>query len=292
MIGISLFAASLLTAPALGGDGDSNVLVRVVSITESRYKDFSKKSEKKDDSAFGGRFFSSGMSNENTLIVKLELRGKSVAAATHYGNISLQKAALDKGGALALSEIYKIGFADPRTDFVQIDRRMMNFGKPDASEDEIVIDLKFDLPPRHASRLTRLQGSIKLRTGQPREIFIDNISGKTGQALSHKLLQQAGLTVAVGDPSKKKSFFISGEPGKSITLTISGRTESLLDLTLTNAEGEDLYASQMSSSGGGSTMYVLEDDEKLTPGAKLKLTVALGLATVDVPFEFTDVPLP
>ncbi|RJP33187.1 MAG: hypothetical protein C4547_12760 [Phycisphaerales bacterium] len=295
MLTLLLTIASLSTAapvtanaPAVG-DGPEHVDVRVLSIAENRFKDLTPRSS--DGSVV--QVFSSWNQDRNTLTVALGLRGRPVTAATHYGRIALKGASFDGGAALTLNADFKVGFTDPRTEFVQIDRDSMYFGRPDASADQIIVELKFDLPPRKATRIEKLTGVIELRTGDTRELTIDGIASKPGAAIENSALRAAGVTLTVADPkSKQPGFFMSGAPGKSVTLKVSGNVDALLDAELIDADGEPLYASRMTSTGEGATVIVLEDDADLPPTTRLKLRVAVDQKTIPVPFDLKSIELP
>lgn len=298
------------------GEGDAGVRVQVVTVAESRFRDFSKKSEasaKTGGEPFGVAFSSWGMGQENALTLTVELRGKPVAAATHYGKVRIARATTDAGAssagavasakgdthtsptaslALTLAADYRVGLADPRTEFVMIDRDSMNFGQPEASADHITVEVRFDPPPRSATHIVELAGALELRTGQPREVVIEGVAAGTTRAVEDPTLAEAGLKVELVDSSQKSGYLLAGEPGKSVTLRVSGNVDALLDVDLVSAANEPLYASQMTSTSDAMTVIVLEDDAKLPPDARLRLSVAVGTSTVAVPFSFKDIPLP
>ncbi len=294
MLTLLLTIASLNTLAPIApvaptaGDGPDGVDVRVLSISENRFKDMKPKSS--DDS--GMQVFSSWGMDQNMLTISLELRGPSVAAATHFGKVALKSAGFDGDAPMTLAKDFKVGFTDPRTEFVQIDRESMNFGRPDASADQITVDLQFDLPPRKATRIETLAGVIELRTGEARELTIDGVLAKAGKTIEDGALKAAGIAVAVADPKQKQAgFFMSGEPGKSVTLNVTGNADALLDVELIDDKGEPLYASKMTSTGDA-TIIVLEDDADLPPTTRLRLKVAVNQKSVPVAFELKGIELP
>lgn len=287
-----LALTSVLAAMGQGllGIGDTPVSVEVLSIHEARYVDLMPKGKDKDESGFS--FSSFGMDNENALTVTVELSGPSLSAATHFGKVSVSAATDDQGKKLSLHENFKAGLSDLRSEFAQLDRDMMYFGYQDKPTDRIKVELKLNPPARAAKKIIALSGTIMVRAGEPQDIIIDRITSKMGKQLNHAALSRAGLTVTVIDPKKASGFFSTGEAGKSITLQVAGESESLLELNLIDAAGENLNAGTMWSSAGSTTQYTLMVDETLPASAKLQLRVSVNNREIVVPFAFKDLILP
>ena len=285
-VSMCLLAVHLLSISTLPTN-ESGTSAKLLRVAESRFADVNQPARNKSDDS--SRFFSS-FGPENALTVTIELRGDAVPHATHYGKVVLEGKD-SKGEAIVLHESYAAGLTDLRTEMTQIDRNMMYLGRNDVPEDVIQVELKCALPARDATALRDMRGKIKLRSGKPEDVPVSNLADSRGKKIEHPTLARAGLEILVV-ASKGGSMMASGDPSRNLTLMVSGESEAMMDLDLVDAQGEALHNSTMWSTIGSSTQYTLMCEKPLPDDASLKVTVLTQSRTIDVPFHFTNIPLP
>jgi hypothetical protein len=264
----------------VGSAWADEVKVQPVSISESRQLKL--KTEEKKDAGF------SFSTNEPELTLQIELVGPAAGAATHWGKLKIKTARVDHGDAL---ELRPAGYHDPSEDFVQIDRNMMFFGQDTPSADQLLLDLKFNCPPRAATKLSLLEGQLALRVGKRKTVLVDGLRAKEGQAVEDQILKAAGVSLRLTKPASE-GFMAPDEPTKSITFKLAGVLDAVLEVDVVDAGGKSIKAGHMSSGSDTEMSYVVQSEDTLPADAKLKLTVITDRRDVEVPFRLENIPLP
>ena len=157
------------------------------------------------------------------LAVTLDIAGRPAAQAIKYGHLKITKAEDDQGKSLKAITVSDLA-RDPAEGFIEIDRHAMFFWEQDKPTDKLRIELNLENAGRSAKVLKTLEGTFKLRIAAERkEVVIDAILTKQGQAIEHEALKAAGLTLTVAEVDPKT---------KRITLGTTGVQDSLLSMLL------------------------------------------------------------
>ncbi len=168
------------------------------------------------------------------LTLTLELSGTVAASASHYGHIKLDSAKDDQGTAV---ELRTGGFSmnDPVKEFVRIDRSQMFFGRDEeARKDRLEIEIPLELPARKAERLAVVEGTLKLRGGETKDVLLANVRGKPGTVLENKLLEESGLKVRI---AKAGDGMQPDDPAKAVSIDVKGKLGALLKVELVRRGG-------------------------------------------------------
>jgi hypothetical protein len=214
------------------------------------------------------------------LTLTVDLAGPEMAGAYRYGHIQVQ-ARDNLGGEIKL---LPSGGADtqPADGFVDIDPNLMFSWEQKLPQNRLRVDLGFAPPPRNATHLALVEGSILVqRAGAQEQATFERILERHGQTLQHAVLEKAGITLMVG---------IDGD--QRVSLDVTGPLEALSRIELLAADGQPL--------GTGRAWTLHEDHATLKlqawqippPGTALRLSVASDHETVIVPFKFGNIALP
>ena len=272
-------AASIVALSALGmGDPPSEAkpVVRVIAVHEVRHKDLRKSPTR---SQLGSR----NPDAQEILALTIEITGTAAAKAEKYGFVQITKAEDDQGKALKPREGFGMN-TNPHDRLVDVDRESMFFWEKTKPNDKLRVTLYFDAPARSSKALKTLTGKLKLFVIKERkEVIVADILSMQGKTIENDLLKSAGLIIKVTKVEDKS---------KAVTFETSGNQDSLLELALVDAAGKGINVATMTMTLGGKTSRTLQPVETVPVDARLKLTIGLGQETVEVPFSFTDIPLP
>ncbi len=250
--------------------------VQIVQIHEVRHKDLRKNPPK-------SQFGSVNPDAQERLSVTIEITGDAAARAEKYGFIEITKAEDDQGKTIKPREGFGMNTI-PHDRFVDVARDSMFFWEEEKPKDKLRIDLHFDVAARSSKSLKTLTGKLKLFIIKERkEVIVADILSMQGKMIENELLKSAGLNIKVAKVDEKS---------KAVTLETTGNQDSLLELALVDAAGKEINVMLMTTTSGGQTSRSLQPEESAPADARLKLTVGLGQETVEVPFNFTDIPLP
>lgn len=223
---------------------------------------------------------------DNTpLHVVLELTGRPAVEATAYGHIRITAAQDDTGKVLALTGPSD----DPSEEWLPFyEGRNREFNSATT-----VIRLYLDRALPKATKLTRLEGSLKLLTGgETRSITVPKILAKEpGDPIEDEVLRKAGLSVTYLGVEDTRKF------GETVRIGIKGEREgaafSLKEVTLISGDGKRIQESARGASyDDGVPSELRVAGRPIPPNAGLRLTVAVGQEPLDVPFKLEDVPIP
>ena len=273
-VAVMILALSALVA----GDPPSEAkpVVRVIMVHEVRHKDLRKNPPK---SQLGGAY----RDDQERLAVTIEITGDAAARAEKYGFIQITKAEDDQGKALKPREGFGMNF-NPHDRVVDVDRDSMFFSEEEKPEDRLRVTLHFDAPARSSKALKTLTGKLKLFVIKERkEVIVADILSMQGKTIENELLKSIGLNIKIAKVDEKS---------KDVTLETTGNQNSLLELALIDAAGKEINVATMTVPLGDKTSRLLHPVESVPADARLKLTLGLGQETVEVPFNFTDIPLP
>ncbi len=250
--------------------------VQIVEIREVRHKDLRKTPPKPQ---FGG-----GQSDaRERLAVTIEITGDAAARAEKFGFVQITKAEDDQGKALKPRDGFGMN-TNPHDRFVDVDRDSMFFWEETRPKNKLRITLYFDAPARSSKALKTLTGKLKLFVIKERkEVIVTDILSMQGKTIENDLLKSAGLIIKVTNVEDKS---------KAVTFETSGNQDSLLELALVDAAGKGINVATMTMTLGGTTSRTLQPVETVPVDARLKLTIGLGQKMIEVPFSFTDIPLP
>ena len=272
-------AATILVLSALvAGDPPSEAkpVVRVITVHEVRHEDLRKNPPK---SQLGGAY----RGDQERLAVTIEITGDAAARAEKYGFIQITKAEDDQGKAIKPREGFGMD-TNPHDRLVDVDRESMFFWEKTKPNDKLRVTLYFDAPARSSKALKTLMGKLKLFVIKERkEVIVADILSMQGKTIENDVLKSAGLIIKVTKVEDKS---------KAVTFETSGNEDSLLEMALVDAAGKEINVATMTTMLNGQVSRTLHPVESVPADVRLKLTVGLGQETVEVPFNFADIPLP
>ncbi len=277
MTPIFLIALWVIAIPVIEDSTASTApSVQIVQIHEVRHKDLRKNPAK---SQLGGV----NPDAQESLAVTIEITGGAAARAEKFGFVQITKAEDDQGKVLKPREGFGTN-TNPHDRLVDVDRDAMFFWEEKKPTDRLRVTLHFDAPARSSKALKTLTGKLKLFVIKERkEVIVADILSMQGKTIENELLKSAGLIIKVTKVEDKS---------KAVTFETSGNQDSLLELALVDAAGKGINVATMTMTLGGKTSRTLQPVETVPVDARLKLTIGLGQETVEVPFSFTDIPLP
>ncbi len=250
--------------------------VRIVQIHEVRHKDLRKTPPK---AQFGG----AQLGAQERLAITVEITGAAAARAEKFGFVQITKAEDDQGKALKPREGFGMN-TNPHDRFVDVDRESMFFWEDDKPKDRLRVTLHIDAPARSSKALKTLTGKLKLFVIKERkEVIVADILSMQGKTIENDLLKSAGLNIKISKVDEKS---------KAVTFETTGNQNSLLQLALIDAAGKEINVTVMTMTLGDKTSRSLQPAGSVPADARLKLTLGFGQETVEVPFNFTDIPLP
>ena len=267
----------MIAIPVIEDTPASSALsVQIVQIHEVRHKDFRKSPPKP-------QIGSVNPDAQEILAVTIELAGAASARAEKYGFVQITKVEDDQGKALKPREGFGMN-TNPHDRLVDVDRESMFFWEKTKPNDKLRVTLYFDAPARSSITLKTLTGKLKLFVIKERkEVIVADILSMQGKTIENDVLKSAGLIIKVTKVEDKS---------KAVTFETSGNQDSLLELALVDAAGKGINVATMTMTLGGKTSRTLQPVQTVPVDARLKLTIGLGQETVEVPFSFTDIPLP
>jgi hypothetical protein len=272
-------AATLMTLGVFAIDDSpagAKPVVRVITVHEVRQKDLRKNPPK-------SQFGSVNPDAQERLAITLEITGDAAARAEKFGFVQITKAEDDQGKALKPLEGSGMN-TNPHDRLVDVDRDSMFFWEEDTPRDKLRIDLHLDAAARASKSLKTLAGKLKLFIIKERkEVLVADILSMQGKTIEHELLKAAGLSITVTKVEDKS---------KAVTLETTGNDDSLLELELVDAAGKPVNVATMTSMLNNQVSRTLHPVEAVPGDVRLKLTIGVGQETVEVPFNFTDIPLP
>lgn len=252
-------------------------MVRPVRVSETRY--FSPGEDKATANAMRSGMFL----QPSTVTILLELKGKAVSSASQYGELRVTTAKHD-GGTLKVAP--RMGMVDITKEFTIIEHR---HGEDIERPDGMTVAVTLEAPPRSATQLTVVEGSVKLLAGESEEVELAGIVGKLGNQ-TNKTLTAAGLKLTTLKATKEQAE----NPANALVIQVSGDVQKLADIWLVTAQDAEVDTSFSSSAdpAGKTTTFVFEADKPLPKDIKLMLEVIPKLEKIDVPFKLSNLKLP
>jgi hypothetical protein len=207
----------------------------------------------------------------------VEIQGEDVVHASHFGKLELGSATDDKGEQLQLNED-ALGFHDPRTEFVPIDRGQMFFGEDNPPKDLIRIELPFESPARAASAIS-VRGKLQLKRVETVDVVVPTTPGE----VQNDRLDKLGVKVKIVKPEEDDSF----------SYEVAGKLDAVNQAQLVTAQGKPLETNGSSSMSDGETLRRdISLAQPLPADAQLKLSLVVKAENVPVPFELKELKLP
>ena len=271
---VMILALSALVA----GDPPSEAkpVVRVITVHEVRHKDLRKTPPRPQ---FGG----GQLDAQKRLAVTIEVAGNAAARAEKFGFVQITRAEDDQGNAIKPREGFGM-ITNPHDRLVDVDRDAMFALEKEKPKDRLRVTLHFDAAARSSKSLKTLTGKLKLLVAEGhKEVIVADVLSMQGKVIEHELLKSAGLNIKVAKVDEKT---------KAVTFETTGNQNSLLELALVDAAGKEINVTTMTMILGDKTSRSLQPADSVPADARPKLTLGFGQETVEVPFHFTDIPLP
>ncbi len=270
MTGVSLLAGAIAVSAGFASVARAaDVDVKAMKITDNRSRQLIETERSKKFGSFPG-----------TTDIELVLQGAKVAEATHWGHVNVTQAKDDKGNdvKLAAKNFSYPGFKD----YSELNRKHMWFFEKNPPKDSIKVTIKIAQPARAASKLTIVEGSLKLKSATFADVNVAGLAGLVGKAVDDPLLKKAGATVTIKkvDAKTRQLQFVTNDPDKRI------EGYSLVD------PGGKKLSQGHSAFGFGNSKTVTLSCTGLPANATLQLKIATATKETTVPFTLTNLPLP
>ena len=260
----------LLGVPALAGEA---VNVTVSSIREVRGKSFEKRSDDEID-----------IEEPPVLLVTAILTGQPAADAVRYRDLKIQ-ATDDKGNSLKQQ---RPEFGLDLKDSQPLDRAQMWFGIKNPPRDKIKLTIPLDTPPRSATKLATIDGSVKLLVGKGKDVVVKDPGRHVGKTLDAAELKAAEVTLKLTEFNAKGGPLVVYAKIKA-----SGKLDAISRIDIVDDKDHPLSTGSSVVTGlVGATTYEILGEDPLPESARLKITLITDLKEIEVPIKLRDVELP
>ncbi len=256
-------------SPLIAAENEKGMTVTVERVEEFRSK------------AIDGKADDGGLSS---LMVHVLVKGERIAGAVRFGELTF-KATDDKGNELKM----RAGVTDGKN-LQEVDRSGRS---PEESlpSDTIRLELMMDAPPRAATQVAKLEGSVKLVVGTRAQVVVDAPQDKVNKEIEDGALKAAGVKVML------MSFNPRGGAGLGVyaRFRVIGKGWAIVEMAALDDQGKVRSIGGGGGSGVGvvpSITYEIFGEQPLPEGSKLRLTVLTDVKEITVPIEIKDVPLP
>lgn len=230
------------------------------------------------------------------LVVLLNARGKEAAAATRYSDLKIDEAVGGDGAPLLLS-------ADSMGDLRKpVD--LKRYGNLEQPRWGFKLKLIYSAPLKPIGSIRRLRGSMRITTGRPQPITVDQVGAIKNRRIDDGLLCRAGLTATENPERRSAGVFYSGpEKRKQFVLQISGPRQRVFSVEMLDAGGTVIEHFLGRSASGGwwkdelsgrkseATTYQFDLDSTATTNPRMRITVLEDAHEVLVPFELVDLKI-
>ncbi len=286
--------------------------LQAIKVTEMRELSLTEEGEEMADSEERMIRFSQ---QEPGLVVSLALSGPGVERVTHYGLIELADGKDDIGQPLKLRSRRGDFGDDPIEAFTNLRERHWS-PEPERSRDMFVVQVPFKATARTATKISA-HGTVKVKVAETVDALIDDVLQKRGKIKNATLddfdlvlrITSSGAGEGKADEGGAASAPASSEEdeedvgwtrsgpfggeGGSISYVLQGDVSVVLDQQFLDADGKPLLAMPAGSSWSDRRRQeTFRFDKKPRGPVQLKLVLVKKRTTIDVPFEFKDVPLP
>jgi hypothetical protein len=240
---------------------DSMLAVRAVGISERRTQSFYK-----DDPIERA----SQWPPPQVTTVTVELTGKLARTATRFAAVEIEGAD-DQGHAIKV-------LPPPSERWKPVQRDNVH-------EDRVRVPINIETPPRTATKLASLHGSVRLLTGNLVDLRVDKVANRVGKPLAVKELEDAGVRVTV------TGFSTTGW----LTIELAGRIERVERIGLVDYQGATLLPNRAEFHLGQVDppwKRTLEWTPPLQAEGVLQIVLLAGAAEVQAPIDLKNVQLP
>ncbi|MCA9075189.1 MAG: hypothetical protein KDA93_09155 [Planctomycetaceae bacterium] len=217
---------------------------------------------------------------EGRLQFVVDLVGPITEATVAVGDLQVEKAAADGGLDLEF-EGGQFGLFDVTNDLAEVARD--DLPTTDQPPDGLRVVYKFTRPTGPIKTINEFKGTLHLRTVEERiEAVSPNLSSRINKRIRDRKLAQSGIEFAVD---------ITGNSLKYRTL--KGEEKRLAKFFPVDADGDRIEGvSHQTTSDNGNLIHVFQFSESIPDDVGMKFIVNVGVKEIDVPVEFSDVPVP
>lgn len=211
--------------------------------------------------------------------VTLRLRGAVIDEALGYRDVTLTQVTVDGGQPL---------------DFSPEPSRASRSFPPEGDKS---VTLALPSPPRSATKLEELAGSITLEIYKRQKLRVENILDKRNQKLKNPLFEAHGLKIRSVNPQQGFPTVMSDSGIKhleehAVVIEVGGQYNKVFAISLLDSEGRKISASPNSFSNGKHKILSLMAGRPISRNASLLIEIPTEARTELVNFSLKEVPLP
>ncbi len=272
MRALLLLSCIAVLSPGIAAADDA-VTVTVAGIHETRGRSFEKRSE--DEIVFD---------EQPSLRVTALLSGQVVADAVRYRDLKI-KAVDDKSNVL---QQQRTDFGPDLKDSQPLDRSQMWFGVKNPPRDKIKLAITLDTPPRSATKIATLEGSVKLLAGKSTDVLIKDPGRHVGKTLDAAELKSAEVNLKLTEFNPKGGPLVVYAKIKA-----TGKLDAISRIDIVDDKDNPLSTGSSVVTGlVGATTYEILGEDPLPETARLKITLITDVKEIEVPIKLRDVELP
>jgi hypothetical protein len=237
-----------------------------------------------DDDAKRRRQGRPGIPSERPLRVLVDLTGPLVESSDAVGDAKITSIETDFGSALNFEGAY-FHHVDVTGGAIPAGRasRLASQGPPGGMR----ITFHFTPPMESMHQLTRLNGSLKLRISQNRtQTLIRNLPSRTGRKITTRELTKLDVALAAQvEEDEILLRLVEGDDSQiSEVVAVDTYGDPVTGVTVTQEEG--------SGQAEGRMVHRLTFANGIPNEVGLAIVANSSVREVDVPFRFTDLPVP
>ena len=216
-----------------------------------------------------------------SLKIHLLLEGKPLESASHWGFLKITEAKDDRGTDLTG---YR-GYSGLGNSFDKINREHMWFFEKPAPTDKLKLEISVKAPPRGATKLASLKGSIKVAVLTTRDVHVGSLAAQAGKSVRDAALKEAGVNVEITKVTPK-------DANNLVALKIADPGKKMVEVSLVDQNGKKVSTGQSYFGFGNVKQYQISGHAPLAAGTRLRISIRSGQKETVVPFAIKDMQLP
>ncbi len=210
----------------------------------------------------------------------VDLIGPTIDSTVVIGEMQVDKA-IAEGGLELEYEGGQFGQLDVTDDLADVEWDQLP--KTDQPPNGLRVIYKFTRPESPIETITEFQGTLQIRTVRERiEAVVPNLNDRTDKRLKDRILSKYGIEIAVAINDDELKY-----------RTLKGDEERLDKLFPVDDEGTRIDGvTHLTTTDNGNRIHVFRFPRDVPDGVGLKFILNLGVEDIEVPVEFSDVPVP
>lgn len=224
----------------------------------------------------------------NQLKINLNIQDPLLSTALDYHQLVISRAEDDQGTNLIPPD--EEG-KEKKDDFQTLQTR--------PSEPHPSTQMTFSLlsPPRQASTLKHLQGSVTVRTFRTQKIVIEKAFDTFGRMIDDPLLKAHGIDVQVINPRHAHPGVTEEEEIKRLMKTnlcveVTGAANKIRGMELIDPQFNIIPSRSRTYGSSRRAIWICAADEPLPNDAAIRLSIPIDPTGHKIEFNLKDIPLP